>query len=113
MKLPPSSAWRPPPWTVTGRWHARGSTANSGAIMSSAPDWQRVRTVFHDAIQRPAAERRQYLDQQCGDEAPLRNEVESLLAAHERAEGFLDPPILPPEPGVAGSARRADEMRLP
>jgi Tol biopolymer transport system component len=58
--------------------------------MNSPADWQRVRRLFHDAIQRPDAARAAYLDEQCGEDDALRREVESLLAAHVRAEGFLD-----------------------
>src|ERR1051325_9643696 len=40
----------------------------------------------------PPAERAAFLDQACVGDARLRQEVESLLAAHEQAESFLETP---------------------
>jgi predicted ATPase len=45
--------------------------------------------VYHAALDRPAQERAAFVAEACGDDEGLRREVESLLAAHERAEGFL------------------------
>jgi hypothetical protein len=36
--------------------------------------------------------RRAYLEQACGDDAALRQQVDSLLAAHETSESFLESP---------------------
>ena len=41
-----------------------------------------------------AAERRAYLDRACAGDAGLRQEVESLLAAHEQAGGFMTAPAV-------------------
>ncbi|HEX4607596.1 MAG TPA: protein kinase, partial [Urbifossiella sp.] len=56
-----------------------------------------VRTIFADALARPEAERPAFLDAACGGDAPLRAEVEGLLAAHDRAGRFLGgaPPVDP------------------
>jgi serine/threonine protein kinase len=55
-----------------------------------ADDWTRVDALFHAALDRPPADRSAYVHaQSLGDES-LRREVESLLAAHEDAEGFLE-----------------------
>jgi serine/threonine protein kinase/tetratricopeptide (TPR) repeat protein len=52
--------------------------------------WQEVKAVFTDALKQTPGERRAYLDQVCEDTS-LRNEVESLLAAHENAgSSFLE-----------------------
>jgi eukaryotic-like serine/threonine-protein kinase len=53
-------------------------------------DWQRVKTIFNGAVDLRAEERTAYLHEACGDDAALQGEVESLLASHEDAEGFLD-----------------------
>jgi serine/threonine-protein kinase len=60
------------------------------------------RSIFLDALDRtdPAA-RRAYLDAACGADAELRAKVESLLAAHDRAGGFLETPAAPPESVLA------------
>ena len=53
-----------------------------------------VRAVFDQALEIAApAERKAYLDRACADDAELRREVESLLAAHEQAGDFLDRPV--------------------
>jgi serine/threonine protein kinase len=59
------------------------------------PDhWDRVNTLFHQALDRPAAERPAFLRQaSAGDEA-LVNEVASLLEAHDDAGAFMEPPAL-------------------
>jgi serine/threonine-protein kinase len=45
-----------------------------------APDrWHEVDRMFHDALERPPAERAAFLDRACGGDAGLRHEVESLL----------------------------------
>ncbi len=48
--------------------------------------WERVKTLFHDALAVPAAERDQWLTAQCGDEPTVGLEVRALLAAHDEAE---------------------------
>jgi serine/threonine protein kinase len=51
----------------------------------------RVIEVFHEAKSRAAgAEREQFLTEACGDDAPLREEVNQLLAADEDAADFLN-----------------------
>jgi serine/threonine-protein kinase len=56
----------------------------------SSPDPERVARVFADAAERPPAERAAFLDTACRDAPQLRAELESLLAAHDRAAGFMD-----------------------
>ena len=68
--------------------------------MSSAHEWPRVRSLFHEAIQRPRTERSAFLERECAGEESLRREVESLLVAHEGAVGFLDHPPMPVLRGV-------------
>ena len=45
--------------------------------------------LYHAALDRPAYERAAFLAEACGCDEALRREVESLLAAHDRAAGFL------------------------
>jgi WD40 repeat protein/serine/threonine protein kinase len=42
-----------------------------------------------------SSDRRIFLDQHCGDDAPLRAQVESLLAVKDKAGSFLNRPVLP------------------
>ncbi|MHC4098788.1 MAG: protein kinase domain-containing protein, partial [Planctomycetota bacterium] len=54
-----------------------------------------VNMIFLEAIEKPSAkERAVYLDEACRDDPGLREELESLLGAHEKAGGFLESPIL-------------------
>lgn len=50
--------------------------------------WERVRTLFHAAVDRTPGDRAPLLDD-CGDPA-LRAEVERLLEQHDAAAGFLE-----------------------
>ncbi|MBC7929532.1 MAG: hypothetical protein H7Z38_03095, partial [Rubrivivax sp.] len=52
--------------------------------------WQRIKELFHAAIERAPAERRAFLDEACAGDAQMRTEVETLVAAHEREGEFLD-----------------------
>jgi serine/threonine-protein kinase len=80
--------------------------------MNSTRGWERVRSLFHVAIQRPRSEWSAFLEQQCVGDESLRSEVESLLAAHERADGFLDRAPMPVLRGVFAAAPLAPGVRL-
>jgi eukaryotic-like serine/threonine-protein kinase len=55
----------------------------------AADRWERAFALFDAALARPEADRGAFLSTECGDDARLRQEVESLLAAHGDAQGFL------------------------
>ncbi len=54
--------------------------------------WQRAGELFHDALERDASQREAFLGEACGGDAGLRLEVERLLAHHDAAGDFLEPP---------------------
>ena len=56
--------------------------------MITPDNWERVRALFQDALDRPPEERAAFL-RLVPDTEEIRREVESLLEAHPRAEGFL------------------------
>jgi tetratricopeptide (TPR) repeat protein/TolB-like protein len=56
--------------------------------------WMRVKEVFHAAVEHAPGGRAAYLSAACGDDAPLRAEVERLLNAHEEAATFIDQPAV-------------------
>ncbi len=60
------------------------------------PDrWARIDQLLDEALERPAAERSVFLDEACLNDPELRREVQSLLAAHQKAEAkFLKLPAL-------------------
>ncbi|MFL5327279.1 MAG: tetratricopeptide repeat protein [Gemmataceae bacterium] len=51
-----------------------------------------VESIFAAASQKPSVERSAYLDNACGTNSELRRKVERLLAAHDAAGDFLEPP---------------------
>jgi len=54
--------------------------------------WREVRAVFAQVLEREPAKRAAFLDEACGNDAALRQEVESLLRADAGASGYLEPP---------------------
>jgi eukaryotic-like serine/threonine-protein kinase len=54
--------------------------------------WARLEALFDDARALAAAARAAFLDAECGDDAALRAELESLLAEYDRDPAFLDAP---------------------
>jgi serine/threonine-protein kinase len=54
--------------------------------------WQQIDELFDAALERPATERRAYLQAVCGDDQELRKELESLLKAAEQAKSFIEAP---------------------
>lgn len=54
------------------------------------PDrWQQINELFHAALERDAEERRAFLTEACAGDDTLLQEVERLVAAHERVDGFI------------------------
>ena len=60
--------------------------------MISQERWQQIKAIFNSAQQCTPAERSAVLDQACGDDESLRQEVESLLANDETTGNFLAAP---------------------
>jgi serine/threonine protein kinase/Tol biopolymer transport system component len=54
--------------------------------------WQRIKEIFYSAQDRPPAERQAFLNEVCGDDASVREEVEGLLTADAENENFLSSP---------------------
>ena len=50
-----------------------------------------IEKIFHAALEKPFAERRDFLERTCVDKATL-NEVLSLLEFEEKAEDFIESP---------------------
>jgi serine/threonine protein kinase/tetratricopeptide (TPR) repeat protein len=55
---------------------------------------ERIEEIFAEAVELEPAARADYLQQACGGEAGLREEVECLLAEHDLSRGPLDVPLL-------------------
>jgi eukaryotic-like serine/threonine-protein kinase len=57
-------------------------------------DFHKVEELYHQALEKPEAERARFLESACaGDEALLR-EVENLIACQQKAGPFMDSPAL-------------------
>jgi serine/threonine-protein kinase len=57
-----------------------------------ADRWREIDLVFAEALDRPSAERKAFLDQACAGDAELRTAVERLLLADEQSDTFLERP---------------------
>jgi len=53
-----------------------------------------AREIFHRALDRKEEKRAAFVDEQCGPDKDLLNEVRSLLASHDAAGDFLEEPAL-------------------
>jgi tetratricopeptide (TPR) repeat protein len=54
--------------------------------------WQRIESLLDEMFERPAGERRAFLDEACAGDPEIRAHLEALLKADEEAEGFLATP---------------------
>ena len=71
--------------------------------------WQRIKEIFESAQGKTPAERLEFLDEVCGDDEDIREEVEALLTADDSNADFLSAPayefaagmLSDEEPGVS------------
>src|SRR5574341_1791183 len=56
--------------------------------------FQKAGDLYDQALELEPERRDAFLREACADDEELRREVESLLAAHENAEGFIDQPAI-------------------
>ncbi len=66
------------------------ATGASREVDIDAARWERVQQLFHDAADRPAAERLAFLDAACADDPGLIAEVLSLVQADADGHALLD-----------------------
>jgi eukaryotic-like serine/threonine-protein kinase len=52
--------------------------------------WQQIDNLLEQALESEPDRRATFLDEACNGDAALRQEVESLLSAHGKAEGFTE-----------------------
>lgn len=59
------------------------------------PDrWQKLKILFAQAVQLSPDERGKYLDQECGSDEVLRQEIEALLKSNSQASQFIERPAV-------------------
>ena len=56
--------------------------------------WQRIERLYHAALEQEKSRRVAFLDQACGGDRSIRDEVTSLLARSERDDSFLELPAM-------------------
>ena len=69
--------------------------------------WERIRALFHAALEQPADARTAFVASACEGNEALRREVESLLDAHRAADRFLERPAISFDAGHSGPAPTA------
>jgi hypothetical protein len=61
-------------------------------LQSANDRWQRVERIFHTALDLTGEERTAFITKECGADAVLRDEIESLLLHEPAAVEFLETP---------------------
>lgn len=75
-------------------------------IPMTSDRWQRVQELFEEALSREPAEATTLLEEACGDDAELKEQVESLLSHHRKASATF---MRLPE-RAAGGVENADRQ---
>ena len=55
--------------------------------------WQRLKPLFHAALQQGTEDRAAFVDAACGDDLELKTHLKQLLEAEQRENGSLDAPL--------------------
>src|SRR4030095_1036856 len=55
----------------------------------------RIEAIFHEALARAPAEREAFVAEACAGDEALQHEIQRLLAAHEDAGAYFEPPNSP------------------
>lgn len=69
--------------------------------------YQQIGRLYHAALELSQSERAVWLDRECAGDEALRREVESLIAADEQAENFIETPALGVAAGMLAKAQAA------
>jgi len=56
--------------------------------------WKQIDNLLQAALERPPAQRAEFLRQACAGDQALEREVRSLLASHQESGSFLDSPAI-------------------
>ena len=71
-------------------------------------DWSKIKQIFQQALDKPAAEREAFVRRACGDDAGLRQAVLDMLAADAAAGSFLETPEADFQAVLGGEPRDDD-----
>lgn len=61
--------------------------------------WNDIKTIFFKAVEMDGKEREDYLTDRCKDPM-LKQEIDTLLSAHDKSNKFLENSIVPAEPAI-------------
>jgi serine/threonine protein kinase/tetratricopeptide (TPR) repeat protein len=78
---------------------------------SSSNRWQRLQELFYEALDLKPEARAEFLEKQCGEDVPLRTEIEELLEATEKPLELLKKPVMQAAHQMMAGKRR--EMIAP
>ncbi|PWT98434.1 MAG: hypothetical protein C5B51_29280 [Terriglobia bacterium] len=67
----------------------------------TAGRWKKIKAVFDSALEMVPEERPAFLEQACGGDDALKEEVGRLLAEFRDTESFLDSPVFPLDKGLS------------
>src|SRR5438874_3869603 len=73
--------------------------------LMKAERWRKVNDLFQSAVERAPGERAAFLHEACQGDEGLRQEVDSLLTSHERAENFIESPAFEVAPELLTNDR--------
>jgi serine/threonine protein kinase/formylglycine-generating enzyme required for sulfatase activity/dienelactone hydrolase len=65
---------------------------NAKLILMEKEKWQEISQIFNAALEKKAFERIEFLNDACRNDTELREEIETLLAANDEADSFIDSP---------------------
>lgn len=81
--------------------------------------WQQIKELFYAALDLAPGAQADFLDRSCVNDAALRADLESLLAAHQRPNSFLEQPVnvaalgaIAEDPGKHWIGRRIGPYRI-
>jgi serine/threonine protein kinase/tetratricopeptide (TPR) repeat protein len=72
--------------------------------------WEKLREIFGEAIERPAASREEFITTMCADDPEMLHEVRSLLSSNTQAGTFLESLAIPAAPLVPRTG--SDDARI-
>ena len=64
------------------------------AFVQGSHHWERLRALFHAALEQPSSSRSAFLANACHGDPSLQADVATLLRAHDEAGAFLESPVV-------------------
>ncbi len=68
----------------------RSGQKHSKRLLMTETHFHKIKDIFADIVEVPRENRAELIHEKCGDDANLKAEIESLLAAHDEAENIIE-----------------------